>query len=69
MSSGTLGGQPEAIAASFQLAKDLGDPRTDRFRDSFLEQHSGMDVATVMTAYSYFKSSMEKTAADGARRP
>lgn len=68
MSSGTLGGQPEAIAASFQL-KDLGDPRADRFRDSFLEQHSGMDVATVMTAYSYFKSSVEKTAADGARHP
>ena len=64
VSSGTLGGQPEAIAASFQLARELGDPRADSFRDTFLDQHPGMDVATVMTAYSYFKSSVDRTAAD-----
>ncbi len=64
VSSGTLGGQPEAIAASFQLARELGDPRADSFRDAFLDQHPGMDVATAMTAYSYFKSSVDRTAAD-----
>lgn len=68
VSSGTLGGQPEAIAASFQLARELGDPRADSFRDAFLDQHPGMDVATVMTAYSYFKSSVDRTAADGKGR-
>lgn len=55
LSSGTSGHQMEPIAASFQVARELGDLRADAFQSAFFAGHPGLDAQAVMASYTAMK--------------
>ncbi|MDO5505099.1 MAG: hypothetical protein Q4F49_02235 [Pseudoxanthomonas suwonensis] len=56
-SAGTPGAPPEPIAASLELASDLGDPRAACMSERFSTSHPGMNANLVMIAYSGLSAS------------
>lgn len=53
-----VGGNPAMIAASFQLAAELGDTRATRMLQGYMSGNRNIDVRGVLAAYTFLKSDL-----------
>ncbi len=53
-----VGGNPAMIAASFQLAAELGDTRATRMLQSYMSANRNIDAKGVLAAYTFLKSDL-----------
>lgn len=53
-----VGGSPAMIAASFQLAAELGDARATRMLQSYTSENPNIDARGVLAAYTFLKSDL-----------
>lgn len=53
-----VGGSPAMIAASFQLAAELGDARATRMLQSYTAENRNIDARGVLAAYTFLKSDL-----------
>lgn len=53
-----IGGNPEIIAASLQLASELGDTRATRMLQSYMAANRNIDAGGVLAAYMFLKSDL-----------
>lgn len=53
-----VGGNPAIVAASFQLAAELGDTRATRMLQSYMSENRNIDAKGVLAAYTFLKSDL-----------
>lgn len=53
-----VGGNPAMVAASFQLAAELGDTRATRMLQTYMSANRNIDAKGVLAAYTFLKSDL-----------